>query len=553
MVWQYNNDMTNLGWNLMLNQLGGPFAWTSSWGNGVQFNMNSIMNMSPWQAYNFQAINGMVNFGIPINPFSACTMNFQAIDSQVNVSMNQRVLGKAETALKTLDATKESLEKMLTQEGVTDAQKATIREQIRKINELQAKIERMKPEMQTDKDWLKVYDAFEALMGEKTEIDTKIKELIDEVAEQNKAEDDDAVGEDDKVGGDSRVDDDSDNDSDTDTDPDGGANPDVAAALTAQATTKEEAQQNLSQVYGENAEPTGVTVTDDGKFSLQVTNKNGEQVTKEYSTVEEMQNAAAARHPMSKADAERDLEIVFGSDKAESGISVKENKASDGKVTSVKYVYKNNEYSTISEVLDVKKKEEEDQQKLEQEQAAAAAEQERLSQYDASDAQVDEIAENFKAAVNYGWIAGTDDPLFEKTVARLNAINVVEVMDKYLEKTEGEESFIDAFNWDADRKQRYTVGNYIYKALLERYTGKPITEIFENFPSPELKEGDEVAKYKKLDPDEFQLQNPNNDPVIAAFNELMKESNASVYTDNSDVKEAVETILNAIKANEKAK
>ena len=266
-----------------------------------------------------------------------------------------------------------------------------------------------------------------------------------------------------------------------------------------------------------------------------------------------MQNAAAARHPMSKADAERDLEIVFGSDKAESGISVKENKASDGKVTSVKYVYKNNEYSTISEVLDVKKKEEEDQQKLEQEQAAAAAEQERLSQYDASDAQVDEIAENFKAAVNYGWIAGTDDPLFEKTVARLNAINVVEVMDKYLEKTEGEESFIDAFNWDADRKQRYTVGNYIYKALLERYTGKPITEIFENFPSPELKEGDEVAKYKKLDPDEFQLQNPNNDPVIAAFNELMKESNASVYTDNSDVKEAVETILNAIKANEKAK
>ena len=48
-------------------------------------------------------------------------------------------------------------------------------------------------------------------------------------------------------------------------------------------------------------------------------------------------------------------------------------------------------------------------------------------------------------------------------------------------------------------------------------------------------------------------QNPNNDPVIAAFNELMKESNASVYTDNSDVKEAVETILNAIKANEKAK
>ena len=553
MVWQYNNDMTNLGWNLMLNQLGGPFAWTSSWGNGVQFNMNSIMNMSPWQAYNFQAINGMVNFGIPINPFSACTMNFQAIDSQVNVSMNQRVLGKAETALKTLDATKESLEKMLTQEGVTDAQKATIREQIRKINELQAKIERMKPEMQTDKDWLKVYDAFEALMGEKTEIDTKIKELIDEVAEQNKAEDDDAVGEDDKVGGDSRVDDDSDSDSDTDTDPDGGANPDVAAALTAQATTKEEAQQNLSQVYGENAEPTGVTVTDDGKFSLQVTNKNGEQVTKEYSTVEEMQKAAAVRHPMSKADAERDLEIVFGSDKAESGISVKENKASDGKVTSVKYVYKNNEYSTISEVLDVKKKEEEDQQKLEQEQAAAAAEQERLSQYDASDAQVDEIAENFKAAVNYGWIAGTDDPLFEKTVARLNAINVVEVMDKYLEKTEGEESFIDAFNWDADRKQRYTVGNYIYKALLERYTGKPITEIFENFPSPELKEGDEVAKYKKLDPDEFQLQNPNNDPVIAAFNELMKESNASVYTDNSDVKEAVETILNAIKANEKAK
>ena len=197
MGWQYNNDMNNLFMNFMINQAAGPYGWTSSWGDGVQFNMNSIMTMTPWQAYNFQAINGMVNFGIPMNPFMMAPTGAPSADSYVNMAMNQRRYAKAETALKTLDSTKENLNKMLTQEGVTEAQKATIKEQIKKIEELQAKIEALKPEMKTDKDWQQVYDEFEALMGEKTEIDTKIKELIEEVAKANEADDDDAVDADD--------------------------------------------------------------------------------------------------------------------------------------------------------------------------------------------------------------------------------------------------------------------------------------------------------------------------------------------------------------------
>lgn len=545
MGWQYNNDMNNLFMNFMINQAAGPYGWTSSWGDGVQFNMNSIMTMTPWQAYNFQAINGMVNFGIPMNPFMMAPTGAPSADSYVNMAMNQRRYAKAETALKTLDSTKENLNKMLTQEGVTEAQKATIKEQIKKIEELQAKIEALKPEMQTDKDWQQVYDEFEALMGEKTEIDTKIKELIEEVAKANEADDDDAVDADD----DDAVDADDDSDSDTDVDTD----PEATAALTANAKTKTDAERNLSIAYGENAEPTGVTVTDDGKFSIQVTDKNGEQKTKTYSSVEEMQNAAITRVPKTKADAERDLEIVFGNEKAESGVTVKEIKNGET-VTGIKYVYKNKEYATIHDVLEIKKSEAEAEQaaKAQEQQAKAAqeqhaAEQAELAKYDASDAKVAEIANTFHEAVD-GWITGTDDEKFEKSVSRLNSLNIIEVMDAYaaIVKAEGEDvntAFIDAFNWDADAGQRYEVGNYIYKALFERYYGANINDTFENFPKP-----DKDGKYEKLDYDNFKLK--ENTEVEKAFNTLMKESNASVWTDNDDVKEAVATIVKAIKAKE---
>lgn len=468
MGWQYNNDMNNMFMNFMMNQAAGPYGWTSSWGDSVQFNMNSIMTMNPWQAYNFQAINGMVNFGIPMNPFMMAPTGAPSADSYVNMAMNQRRYAKAETALKTLDSTKENLNKMLTQEGVTEAQKATIKEQIKKIEELQAKIEALKPEMKTDKDWQKVYDEFEALMGEKTEIDTKIKELIEEVAKANEADDDDAVDADD----DDAVDADDDSDSDTDVDTD----PEATAALSAKAKTKAEAERNLSLVYGENAEPTGVTATENGELSIQVTDKNGEQKTRTYSSIEELKLAAMNRTPKSKADAERDLEIVFGNEKAESGVTVKELKNGET-VTGIKYVYKDQEYTNIQDILKVKETEAAAEEAAAAEAKAAEA-QAKVAEAEAKQqkakqdnlAKVDNIVADYRDAVTGWWFflgGGTKDDKLENLIKNdLNKDNIIEVMEKY--ESQYDESFIDAYIGDADSTQKALITPYIIGALTKR-------------------------------------------------------------------------------------
>lgn len=459
------SDSTNVaitGFNFLLNQLGAPYAWTSNWGDGVQFNMNSIMQITPWQAYNFQAINGMVNFGIPINPFSACTIDFAGIDSSVNLSMNQRVYSKAETALKTLDSTVENLEKMLTQEGVTEAQKTTIKEQIKKIHELQAKIEAMKPELKTDKDWLENFDAFEALMGEKTEIDTKIKELIEEVAEQNEADDDDAVDGDGAVDDDDAVDGDSDSDADTD--------PDSAAATSAVATTKSEAESNLATVYGENA-PASVTVGDDGKLSREVTVvKDGKSVkeTKTYESIEAMQTDTKKLTATTKADAEENLKIVYGENIPE-GMTAADN----GKITIAykdvengQVVDKNTTADNIETAEKILSEAQARMEALTQQQEAQKAQ----KAAEAKAQEVESIVADFRDAVTGWWFflgGGTKDDKLEETISKkLNADNIIEVMQKY-EEDYGE-TFIDAYLGDADSKQRGLITPYIITNLIKR-------------------------------------------------------------------------------------
>ena len=570
MGWQYNNDMNNLLMNWTIQHAGGPYGWTSSWGNGVQFNMNSIMDMAPWQAYNFQAINGMVNYGIPMNPFMMTPMmNAPSADSYVNMTMNQRRFAKAETALTTLDSTKENLEKMLTQEGVTEAQKTTIKEQIRKIEELQAKIEKMKPEMKTDKDWQKVYDDFEALMGEKTEIDTKIKELIAEVAEQNKADDDDAVDGADDGGDDGKVDGDSDSDSDTDVD--GDSDPDVTAALSTKATTKEEATDNLSTVYGKNV-PASVTAGDDGKLTREVTViKDGKSVkeTKTYDNIETLQAETKTLTATTKADAEENLKIVYGENIPE-GMSA----GDDGKIKVAFKDVVNGQIIDRTGTAD----------SIEAAENAMKAAKERIEAHNKAQARtqftadvdavtqarlafnknVENISNTFADAVNgedtvFG---GTNDGKLKAAIKSLNADNIIEVMDHYYtsekniyrynpveDNSDDAEDFIEAFEDDADSSQQYELGNYIYKALLERAISLNLVQ----GKLPELPEGkDEFERIKNLD--EYKVfgdkghfdKNGNNINLNNAFNTLLEELNHPLWTSSDKVNTAVRAIVEII-------
>lgn len=586
MGWQYNNDMNNLLMNWTIQHAGGPYGWTSSWGNGVQFNMNSIMDMAPWQAYNFQAINGMVNYGIPMNPFMMTPMmNAPSADSYVNMTMNQRRFAKAETALTTLDSTKENLEKMLTQEGVTEAQKTTIKEQIRKIEELQAKIEKMKPEMKTDKDWQKVYDDFEALMGEKTEIDTKIKELIAEVAKQNKADDDDAVDGADDGGDDGKVDGDSDSDSDTDVD--GDSDPDVTAALSTKATTKEEATANLSTVYGENV-PASVTAGDDGKLTREVTViKDGKSVkeTKTYDNIETLQAETKKLTATTKADAEENLKIVYGENIPE-GMSA----GDDGKI---KVAFKDvvngeitdrtgtadsieaaeNAMKSAKERIEAHNKAQADAQARTQFTADVdAVTQARL----AFNKNVENISNTFADAVNgkdtiFG---GTNDGKLKAAIKSLNADNIIEVMDHYYtseknkykynpieDNSDDAEDFIEAFEDDADSSQQYELGNYIYNALLQRAiqlgiaSAKAIPQLPQKDDGTYEDEfdrinGDDLGQYAVTSNIEIEGKNGNKINLAEQFNKLLAELNAKWMTSSSTVNESVRNIVKIIKAAE---
>lgn len=573
------SDSTNVaitGFNFLLNQLGAPYAWTSNWGNGVQFNMNSIMQMTPWQAYNFQAINGMVNFGIPINPFSACTMDFAGIDSSVNLSMNQRVYSKAETALKTLDSTVENLEKMLTQEGVTEAQKTTIKEQIKKIHELQAKIEAMKPELKTDKDWLENFDAFEALMGEKTEIDTKIKELIEEVAEQNEADDDDAVDGDGAVDDDDAVDGDSDSDSDTD--------PDSAAATSAVATTKSDAQSNLATVYGENA-PASVTVGDDGKLSREVTVvKDGKSVkeTKTYESIEAMQTDTKKLTATTKADAEENLKIVYGENIPE-GMTAADN----GKITIAYKDVENGQAvdkNTTADNIEAAEKILSEAQARMEALSTAQAEAQKQEMVDARsvevynavkeyDKNVENISNTFADAINGEdtfW-GGTHDKNLKAAISQLNENNIIEVMDHFytseknknrynpVTNNDDAEDFIEAFENDADSSQQYELGNYIYNALLLRayklglVGAKNIPQLPEDSDEFDRIKKDDLEQYTvtaKTGQDQYLVSDGSNVSLAAQFNTLLAELNAPYWTNSGKVNTAVRNIVEIIKSKE---
>lgn len=81
--------------------------------------------------------------------------------------------------------------------------------------------------------------------------------------------------------------------------------------------------------------------------------------------------------------------------------------------------------------------------------------------------EVREICDDFYRAVDG---LGTDDKLFEKTLSRLNADNIIEVMSNW-EQTYGEdykEHFIDSFLGDADPSQKKEFGLKIVQALEER-------------------------------------------------------------------------------------
>lgn len=81
--------------------------------------------------------------------------------------------------------------------------------------------------------------------------------------------------------------------------------------------------------------------------------------------------------------------------------------------------------------------------------------------------EVREICDDFYRAIDG---LGTDDKLFEKTLSRLNADNIIEVMSNW-EQTYGEdykEHFIDSFLGDADPSQKKEFGLKIVQALEER-------------------------------------------------------------------------------------
>lgn len=85
----------------------------------------------------------------------------------------------------------------------------------------------------------------------------------------------------------------------------------------------------------------------------------------------------------------------------------------------------------------------------------------------ASKKEAREICDDFYRAVDG---LGTDDKLFEKTLSRLNADNIMEVMSNW-DETYGEdykERFIDSFLGDADPSQKKEFGLKIVQALEER-------------------------------------------------------------------------------------
>lgn len=78
-----------------------------------------------------------------------------------------------------------------------------------------------------------------------------------------------------------------------------------------------------------------------------------------------------------------------------------------------------------------------------------------------------EICDDFYKAIDG---PGTNDTLFDKTLSRINADNIIEVMSNW-DETYGEdykEHFIDSFLGDADQSQKKEFGLKIVQALEER-------------------------------------------------------------------------------------
>ena len=97
-------------------------------------------------------------------------------------------------------------------------------------------------------------------------------------------------------------------------------------------------------------------------------------------------------------------------------------------------------------------------------------EQEAKKAAEAKAQEVESIVADFRDAVTGWWFflgGGTKDDKLEETISKkLNADNIIEVMQKYEEKYG--ETFIDAYLGDADSKQRSLITPYIITNLIKR-------------------------------------------------------------------------------------
>lgn len=571
MNWQYNNDLNNMFMNFNMDSAAYPYSWTSNWGDGIQFNMNSIMTMSPGQAFDFQGINNMVQYGMPMSPFMSLP-GIGTCEQFINNGMTRGVAQRSVTTASTLTNVKTELKKMLKKEEVTEEQKAEIQKQIEKVEILEAKVKALQEEMKKGGKWQDFDAQLESILGEKTEIDTKIKEIIDAVAQNNTEDDDDAPAPTTKTQAQAQL------KEEYGKNPPAGVtitddgkfeykgqkyntiselkaalaaerpaaagevaeeeaaeeeDPAIAAAAAARAATKAEAENNLKTTYGEGKIPSSITVTDEGKFQREVTvMKDGkaEKETKIYDTIEEMQADAKKNIGATKEDAEENLKVVYG-EKIPEGMKADPNHP--GQVTSEFKDVKDGKlisrigFASIEELETEMKAAKARVEAYEKAQAEAQV----AAQEAAKAKEIADISNMFADAVNgKGTVfGGTNDAKLTEAIGKLNGNNIIEVMDHYLNseknKSKGKEDFIEAFEDDADSGQQKELGMKIYQALLDRAVIAGLI--------------DEDGNTSK--------------ELAAAFKELKSEFEATFWTNSKDVNNSVRAIVKAIKEAEAAK
>lgn len=143
------------------------------------------------------------------------------------------------------------------------------------------------------------------------------------------------------------------------------------------------------------------------------------------------------------------------------------------------------------------------------------------------------ICLDFSDSIDGWW--GTDNDLFEKTIDKLDANNIVEVMkhwkDNYCDgKVYDDKSFVDSFVWDADHGQKAKYGRKILAALVERAeaNGLDVSEL-EAAARKELNSvfisNDTVEEKLTAIYDKIEKQEKANKSTVVEENEEAKDKN----------------------------